>query len=131
MPNFCGRTRREFLWQMGAGFTGLWTAYYLARADPTLRIVVLEREVAGFGASGRNGGWCSALFPASVAWLAMNPVEREDYRRYGGLEAEIASAGIVLRAISRRSRSPICSKDFSIMFVSSGMRFPNSCCRGL
>ena len=55
---------------VGAGFTGLWTAYYLARADPTLRIVVLEREVAGFGASGRNGGWCSALFPASMDWLA-------------------------------------------------------------
>ncbi len=54
----------------GAGYTGLWTAYYLAKADPTLRIVVLEREVAGFGASGRNGGWCSALFPASWAKIA-------------------------------------------------------------
>jgi len=42
---------------VGAGFTGLWTAYYLARADPSLHIVVLEREFAGFGASGRNGGW--------------------------------------------------------------------------
>jgi ribulose 1,5-bisphosphate synthetase/thiazole synthase len=35
---------------VGAGFTGLWTAYYLARADPSLRVVVLEREFAGFGA---------------------------------------------------------------------------------
>jgi len=43
---------------VGAGFTGLWTAYYLRRADPHLRVVVLEREFAGFGASGRNGGWC-------------------------------------------------------------------------
>ena len=43
---------------VGAGFTGLWTAYYLARLDPTLRVVVVERETAGFGASGRNGGWC-------------------------------------------------------------------------
>jgi glycine/D-amino acid oxidase-like deaminating enzyme len=42
---------------VGAGFTGLWTAYYLKRARPELRIVVLEREFAGFGASGRNGGW--------------------------------------------------------------------------
>jgi glycine/D-amino acid oxidase-like deaminating enzyme len=50
---------------VGGGFTGLWTAYYLAEADPTLRIVVLERDVVGFGASGRNGGWCSALFAAS------------------------------------------------------------------
>jgi glycine/D-amino acid oxidase-like deaminating enzyme len=50
---------------VGAGLTGLWTAYYLAGADPGLRIAVVERDVAGFGASGRNGGWCSALFAAS------------------------------------------------------------------
>jgi glycine/D-amino acid oxidase-like deaminating enzyme len=55
---------------VGAGFTGLWTAYYLARADPSLRIVVLEKEYAGFGASGRNGGWCSGLFPVSEPALA-------------------------------------------------------------
>jgi glycine/D-amino acid oxidase-like deaminating enzyme len=54
---------------VGAGFTGLWTAYYLAAAQPGLRIAVCEREIAGFGASGRNGGWCSALFPASLAKL--------------------------------------------------------------
>jgi len=40
----------------GAGLTGLWTAYYLARAQPGLRIAVCEAEIAGFGASGRNGG---------------------------------------------------------------------------
>jgi glycine/D-amino acid oxidase-like deaminating enzyme len=50
---------------VGAGYTGLWTAYYLRRLDPSLRVVVLEREVAGYGASGRNGGWCSALFAGS------------------------------------------------------------------
>jgi glycine/D-amino acid oxidase-like deaminating enzyme len=55
---------------VGAGYTGLWTAYYLASVDPGLRVAVLEREVAGFGASGRNGGWCSALFPASTTKLA-------------------------------------------------------------
>ncbi len=58
---------------MGAGLTGLWTAYYLLRADPTLRVAVLEAETAGFGASGRNGGWCSALFPASLDTLAALP----------------------------------------------------------
>jgi glycine/D-amino acid oxidase-like deaminating enzyme len=42
---------------VGAGYTGLWTALELLRADPSLEVVVLEREVAGFGASGRNGGW--------------------------------------------------------------------------
>lgn len=55
---------------VGAGYTGLWTAHYLAAAAPGLRITVLEAEVAGYGASGRNGGWCSALFPASPAVLA-------------------------------------------------------------
>lgn len=55
---------------VGAGFTGLWTAYYLARRDPSLRITILEAEEAGFGASGRNGGWASALFPASLEALA-------------------------------------------------------------
>ncbi len=58
---------------VGAGFTGLWTAYYLLREDPSLRVVVLEAETAGFGASGRNGGWCSALFPSSLATLAALP----------------------------------------------------------
>src|SRR6476646_4525926 len=47
---------------VGAGFTGLWTAYYVKRAEPRLRVVVLEREHAGFGASGRNGGWVSGFF---------------------------------------------------------------------
>ncbi|MGI5169294.1 NAD(P)/FAD-dependent oxidoreductase [Spirillospora sp. CA-253888] len=42
---------------VGAGYTGLWTAYYLKRARPDLSVVVLEKEFAGFGASGRNGGW--------------------------------------------------------------------------
>jgi glycine/D-amino acid oxidase-like deaminating enzyme len=47
---------------VGAGLTGLWTAYYLKRAEPSLRVLMLEREVAGFGASGRNGGWVSGFF---------------------------------------------------------------------
>ena len=55
---------------VGAGYTGLWTAYYLARLDPSLRVAVVEREVAGFGASGRNGGWCSALLPMSLTRIA-------------------------------------------------------------
>jgi glycine/D-amino acid oxidase-like deaminating enzyme len=51
---------------VGAGFTGLWTAHYLLEQEPSLDIVVVDAEIAGFGASGRNGGWCSALFP--TAW---------------------------------------------------------------
>ena len=47
---------------VGAGYTGLWTAYYLRKADPTIRIALIEREFSGFGASGRNGGWLSGDF---------------------------------------------------------------------
>ncbi|QNO38534.1 FAD-dependent oxidoreductase [Protaetiibacter sp. SSC-01] len=55
---------------VGGGLTGLWTAWYLSEREPDARILVLEKEIAGFGASGRNGGWCSALFPRSTASLA-------------------------------------------------------------
>jgi glycine/D-amino acid oxidase-like deaminating enzyme len=55
---------------VGAGYTGLWTAYYLHGIDPSLRIAIVEREIAGFGASGRNGGWCSALFPPASTGIA-------------------------------------------------------------
>ncbi|MGH2788637.1 MAG: NAD(P)/FAD-dependent oxidoreductase [Actinomycetota bacterium] len=50
---------------VGGGYTGLWTAYYLKRADPSVSVAIVEKEICGFGASGRNGGWCSALFAGS------------------------------------------------------------------
>ncbi|MFI6579027.1 NAD(P)/FAD-dependent oxidoreductase [Nocardiopsis sp. NPDC050513] len=65
---------------VGAGYTGLWTAYYLKKAQPDLRVAVVEREFAGFGASGRNGGWLSAEFAGS----------RERYARSHGKSAMIA-----------------------------------------
>jgi glycine/D-amino acid oxidase-like deaminating enzyme len=55
---------------VGGGFTGLWTAHYLLLADAALEVVVLEAEHVGFGASGRNGGWVSALWPVGPATLA-------------------------------------------------------------
>lgn len=42
---------------IGAGYTGLWSAYYLKRQAPHLNIAIVEANIAGFGASGRNGGW--------------------------------------------------------------------------
>jgi glycine/D-amino acid oxidase-like deaminating enzyme len=65
---------------IGAGYTGLWTAFYLAAADPGLTIAVLEREVAGFGASGRNGAWCSWAFAAGYEKMA----------RHAGRDAAVA-----------------------------------------
>ncbi|MFB4318695.1 NAD(P)/FAD-dependent oxidoreductase [Actinomadura sp. 21ATH] len=55
---------------VGAGCTGLWTAYYLKRADPGLRVVVLERGTPGHGASGAGGGRLSGESPAACARLA-------------------------------------------------------------
>lgn len=64
---------------IGAGYTGLWTAYYLKKADPSLNVVMIEREFAGFGASGRNGGWLSGGF----AWARekyLSTGSRDDVR---------------------------------------------------
>lgn len=55
---------------VGAGYTGLWTAWELLRREPSLQVVVLEAEIAGFGASGRNGGWCSSGMGISPGELA-------------------------------------------------------------
>ncbi|MGH3368288.1 MAG: NAD(P)/FAD-dependent oxidoreductase [Nocardioidaceae bacterium] len=106
---------------VGAGFTGLWTAYYLTLADPTLRVVVLEAETAGFGASGRNGGWCSALFPASTARLAalagrdralrMQDTMREavdevgEVARREGIDCQFSKGGTISLARSRAQLS--------------------------
>jgi glycine/D-amino acid oxidase-like deaminating enzyme len=65
---------------VGGGYTGLWTAYYLKRADPELRVVVLEAAFAGFGASGRNGGWVTASLPGSRARYARGPRGTEGVR---------------------------------------------------
>jgi glycine/D-amino acid oxidase-like deaminating enzyme len=71
-PGLPGRAEADVC-IVGAGFTGLWTAYYLNRADPGLRIIVLEANFAGFGASGRNGGWVTATLPGSRARYARRP----------------------------------------------------------
>jgi glycine/D-amino acid oxidase-like deaminating enzyme len=66
---------------VGAGYTGLWTAYYLRCADPALRVAVVEAEHAGFGASGRNGGWLSGTATG----------DRERYGRAGSIRLERAA----------------------------------------
>jgi glycine/D-amino acid oxidase-like deaminating enzyme len=54
---------------LGGGFSGLWTAYNLLRREPALSVAIVEREFCGYGASGRNGGWCSPRFPVDAATL--------------------------------------------------------------
>ena len=80
---------------VGAGYTGLWTAYYLARADPSLRVTVVERETAGYGASGRNGGWCSALFPASWHRMAREAPRAAVVAMQAALEDAVTTVGQV------------------------------------
>lgn len=80
---------------VGAGLTGLWTAHYLHRADPALRIAVLEQEVAGFGASGRNGGWCSALFPTSWDLLVQQSSPGEALRLHRAMQETVREVGRV------------------------------------
>jgi glycine/D-amino acid oxidase-like deaminating enzyme len=82
----------------GAGFTGLWTAYYLAGASPGLRIAVCEQEIAGFGASGRNGGWCSAYFPASLAKLERMAGRDQAIAMYRAMEDTVDEVGRVVAA---------------------------------
>ena len=78
-PSLPGSTEADVC-IVGAGYTGLWTAYYLNRADPTLRIVVLEASFAGYGASGRNGGWVTAELPGSRAGYARHPRGKDGVR---------------------------------------------------
>lgn len=81
---------------VGAGFTGLWTAYYLRERSPDADIVVIDSEVAGFGASGRNGGWCSALFPTSLERLAEMSSRDDAIRLYRTMNDTVDVIGDVI-----------------------------------
>jgi glycine/D-amino acid oxidase-like deaminating enzyme len=86
---------------VGAGYTGLWTAWALADADPRLRIVVVEAESAGFGASGRNGGWLSGLMPGDRDRLAEGSAGRPGGGRAGVMALQrhlIDAVGEVVKA---------------------------------
>jgi len=56
---------------VGGGFCGISTAYYLKRADPSLRVAVLEDRVVGYGASGRNAGFAMTLMGFSLELTAL------------------------------------------------------------
>ncbi len=51
---------------VGGGFTGLSTALHLKKAEPSLNVAILESQVVGFGASGRNGGFNMTLFGVTM-----------------------------------------------------------------
>ena len=95
----------------GAGLTGLWTAYYLKQARPDLSIAIVEKEFAGFGASGRNGGWLSGEPPGQLrryakshGWEAACRMQRQMFATIDevlavaeaeGIDADIAKDGLL------------------------------------
>ena len=83
---------------VGGGFTGLWTAYYLLEADPSLKVLVLEAEHVGFGASGRNGGWVSALYPVGAKVLAREHGKHATRDQYAALRESVDEVGGVAAA---------------------------------
>ncbi|WP_375792295.1 FAD-dependent oxidoreductase [Streptomyces rhizosphaericus] len=82
---------------IGAGYSGLWTAYYLLTADPSLRVVVLEKEFVGFGASGLNSGWASAIFPVLL--------DRILICRVSDMDSDMTLTTLAGAPARRRSRS--------------------------
>lgn len=103
---------------VGAGYSGLWTALTLRRLEPSLSVLVVEAESVGFGASGRNGGWCSGQFPVDIASmgarfgrapaLAMAAALAAAVRDVGaqcsseGIDAEFVAAGTLTAARTPR-----------------------------
>jgi glycine/D-amino acid oxidase-like deaminating enzyme len=101
---------------LGAGYTGLWTAYYLLRHNPGLKVVLVEREIAGYGASGRNGGWCSPRFPVSAGLMA---------KRWGADAARsvllaLQSAVDEIRDVSQRESIDTCFRSAGTLTVARG-----------
>jgi glycine/D-amino acid oxidase-like deaminating enzyme len=80
---------------VGGGFTGLWTAYYLMLADPSRRVAVIEKEIAGFGASGRNGGWCGAMIHGLEHFSARDPERGAALRE--AIKASVDEVGAVCK----------------------------------
>ncbi len=104
-----GGSRSADVCIVGAGYTGLWTAYELARADPALDVVVLEAETAGFGASGRNGGWVLGALSG----------RREHWAERGGRAGAIALARAIADTVDEVGRV-VAAEGIDCDFVKGG-----------
>ena len=96
---------------IGAGFTGLWSAIKLKEADPAIDVIVVERDIAGFGASGRNGGFAMTMVGrnlhdlvrkvgttrAKATHLAMRQTLRdiETFCAAEGIDADLTRPGVL------------------------------------
>lgn len=83
---------------VGGGYTGLWTAYYLLQRDPKLRVAILEATAVGFGASGRNGGWCSAILPMGLDTMAAASSRDSAIRMQAAMHDTVREVGRVVKA---------------------------------
>lgn len=105
---------------VGGGYTGLWTAYYLIKADPTVRIAILDARMCGFGASGRNGGWCSALFPASLPKIARTSSRDEAIALKRAMHDTVDEVG---RVIASEGIQAAWAKGGTISMARSGLQW--------
>ncbi len=87
---------------VGGGLTGLWTAWYLLQHDPSIRLMVVERATVGFGASGRNGGWCSALVPMGLGGIARRHGDAAATRMQRAMHATVDEVVDFVRAHADR-----------------------------
>jgi glycine/D-amino acid oxidase-like deaminating enzyme len=94
---------------VGGGYTGLWTAYELLRAQPDLDVVVLEAETVGFGASGRNGGWVIGVLAG----------DRRTWSRRGG-RAGVIAQDAAIRATVAHIGEVVGEEGIECDFVHSG-----------
>jgi glycine/D-amino acid oxidase-like deaminating enzyme len=94
---------------VGGGFVGLWTAYSLIRADPSLRVVLLEAEIAGYGAAGRNAGFVSAGISG----------EARVYARHAGAAGVVRAERAMIDAIDEVGRV-VAAEDIDCGWVKSG-----------
>jgi glycine/D-amino acid oxidase-like deaminating enzyme len=78
---------------VGGGFSGLWSAHHLITNDPSLKIAIVEKDRVGSGASGRNGGWASALYPVSDETLLTRCSQSQVDQLHTSLKAAIDEMG--------------------------------------
>jgi len=78
---------------VGGGYSGMWTAHHLLNSSPDLTIAILEAHQVGSGASGRNGGWASALYPIEDSELAKHASAQNIANLHTELEKSIDEIG--------------------------------------
>jgi glycine/D-amino acid oxidase-like deaminating enzyme len=96
-PALEGMVRADVL-IIGGGFTGLSSAYHLKREHPGLRVVLVESDVVGFGASGRNAGFAMTLFGPTFGTTALRFGRQRAVEAHRYMEHAVSYIGELVRA---------------------------------